>query len=76
VEIEDAEIKQALAKAIALIEADLFGTELPAEKCETCRFFAHRECRRRSPRQQQQVGEPRWPMTHAHDWCGEYERST
>ncbi len=73
----DDELKVALKDASAVVEKMLFQIEAEPVKpsCETCRFFAYLSCRRRSPTKQQQFGDPRWPMTQADDWCGEFEAS-
>ena len=47
--------------------------------CSSCRFWdcaadgVRGLCRRRSPRQDDDVGQAVWPLTHATDWCGQHE---
>lgn len=49
------------------------------ERCETCRFYLHSECRRYAPRETATsrvfptVG--LWPSVSALDWCGEWSPS-
>lgn len=50
-------------------------------RCETCRFWCREEgdrvgdCRRHAP-QRFDDSPCLWPVTHPHEWCGDYERRT
>lgn len=78
-DVDEQDVKTALAKASAQISADVFGDVLPQvkESCGDCRFFDRRQdpdddlCRRHPPHD---VAGPGWPAVTESDWCGEYER--
>lgn len=50
-------------------------------RCENCRFWDPADdalatvwpCRRNAPRPTPDSADAYWPLTEAHDWCGEHQ---
>lgn len=85
-DVDEQQVKTALAKASAQISAEVFGDVLPQvkESCGDCRFWepdydgsdrANRgSCLRHAPVRSESGAAPAWPVVYDTHWCGDFAR--